>query len=374
MVSAIINPDETAFNVRASQQWYTRPNDQRYLTLEALHEYVSARRDKSHEETVSTSKLELGAEWESDTDDKGYVVLKTGRGDAKLTNYSFGQLCRVAGVDTAERRRQPADLAYVNLRWGLESQDPNFVKGLIVQDGTDTEIRALTSDTYGRIYDADVSQKVMELNDLNHGIWTVPEATYSKTDPLRATTLYASDRDIFIFLVDKSKPVEVDGDILFRGFMTWNSEVGSKTFGLTTFYYRYVCDNRMIWGGKDVKEMRIRHTQYGPTRFQFEAAPELERYVNSSPSGLINTIKEAKVTRLGDTIKKVSDRLFGMGISRATADKALDRAQIEEPQLDPKSIWGVVQGLTSVARDIRFTDDRVALETKAGELMEMVEA
>lgn len=384
MVTAnLINPDETAFNVRASQQWHSRPNDQRYLTMEALHDYVSKRRDRSSEQTVATSELTLGYEYapnppgwrnqDMDFDEKGTLFLETDKGRANFTNYSFGQLCRAAGVDTAERRRQPAQLAYVNLRWGFEVQDRELVKGLIIDGDEGSELRALTSDTYGRIYDADVSEKVMQLNDLNHGIWTVPDATYKDRDPLRATTLYASDRDIFIFLVDKTRPVEVDGDMLFRGFMVWNSEVGSKSFGLTTFYYRYVCDNRMIWGGKDVKELRIFHNQYGPTRFQFEAAPELERYVNLSPSGLIQTVREAKKLKLGDTIKEVEDALFKRGITRTTAEKALDIAQREEPNLDPKTIWGAVQGMTALARDIRFADDRVSLEREAGKLMNLIE-
>src|SRR6266550_4933656 len=43
------------------------------------------------------------------------------------------------------------------------------------------------------------------------------------------TTLYASDRDVFLFLVDDTNPIEAgrlaDGspDLYFRGFYCWNS-------------------------------------------------------------------------------------------------------------------------------------------------------
>src|SRR3546814_13437237 len=46
------------------------------------------------------------------------------------------------------------------------------------------------------------------------------------------TTLYASDRDVFLFLVDDAHPIEAaclpngDPDLYFRGFSAWNSEVG----------------------------------------------------------------------------------------------------------------------------------------------------
>ncbi len=52
------------------------------------------------------------------------------------------------------------------------------------------------------------------------------------------TTLYASDRDVFLFLVDDAHPIEAgrlpngDPDLFFRGFYAWNSEVGSKTLGI----------------------------------------------------------------------------------------------------------------------------------------------
>ena len=54
------------------------------------------------------------------------------------------------------------------------------------------------------------------------------------------TTLYASDRDVFLFLVDDTHPIEAgrlpngDPDLYFRGFYCWNSEVGSKTLGIAS--------------------------------------------------------------------------------------------------------------------------------------------
>lgn len=58
------------------------------------------------------------------------------------------------------------------------------------------------------------------------------------------TTLYASDRDIFLFLVDDTHPIEAgrlpngEPELFFRGFYAWNSEVGSTTLGIATFYLR----------------------------------------------------------------------------------------------------------------------------------------
>jgi hypothetical protein len=44
--------------------------------------------------------------------------------------------------------------------------------------------------------------------------------------------LYASDRDVFIFLVSDENPVEIGKARLGRGFFCWNSETGAATFSL----------------------------------------------------------------------------------------------------------------------------------------------
>jgi hypothetical protein len=115
-----------------------------------------------------------------------------------------------------------------------------------------TQLRALVGPEYGRTYDHQVVEMVREVN--GDGRWHIPAATYQAKDPLRATTLDASDRDVFIFLVDERNPitVQVGGEVraLFRGFMVWNSEVGHHRLGILTFLYDYVCYNRMVHGGR----------------------------------------------------------------------------------------------------------------------------
>jgi len=103
-------------------------------------------------------------------------------------------------------------------------------------------VRAFTSTTYGRIWDVDVVHAVERINQ--DGRWQVPLKTYGGQNSKQATTLYASDRDVFVFLVDEARPIELDGQTYYRGFYTWNSEVGRQTFGLASFLYSYVCANR----------------------------------------------------------------------------------------------------------------------------------
>src|SRR3546814_14967085 len=78
------------------------------------------------------------------------------------------------------------------------------------------------------------------------------------------TTLYASERDVLLFLVDDTHPIEAgklpngEPDLYFRGFYSWNSEVGAKTLGMATPYLRAVCMNRNLWGVENFEEVKIR--------------------------------------------------------------------------------------------------------------------
>ncbi len=89
------------------------------------------------------------------------------------------------------------------------------------------------------------------------------------------TTLYASDRDVFLFLVDDTHPIEAgklpDGspDLYFRGFYCWNSEVGSKTLGISTFYLRGVCQNRNLWGVERMQQVANRRCTIPAIRFLY---------------------------------------------------------------------------------------------------------
>ena len=74
------------------------------------------------------------------------------------------------------------------------------------------------------------------------GEWRVPgEFGKRVTVDRENTTLYASDRDMFVFLADEDRRIEVAGRSLARGFFVWNSEVGDKTLGAGFFLFDYVC-------------------------------------------------------------------------------------------------------------------------------------
>lgn len=191
------------------------------------------------------------------------------------------------------------------------------------------------------------------------------------------TTLYASDRDVFLFLVDDCNPIEVgkleDGspDLYFRGFYTWNSEVGAKTLGIASFYLRAVCQNRNIWGAEDFQEITIRHSKYAAARFAQEAAPALTRVANSSPQGFINGIKAARAQVVARSDEDRTEFLRKRGFSKAETGRIIETVLQEEGH-PPESIFDFVQGITRVARDKTQQDVRLDLEGKAKKLLDGV--
>ena len=246
---------------RVSSEWFSRPDDERFLSLDDLYATVRHRADHSQTRTVESAAIRLEAH-RDDPEGLG-LVLPNADHSASPTHWSFGQLANIVGAPAAYLRQLPAPLAAINLQYGLANHRTEQVKVLETQ-GERTELRAVTGPDYGRIYDHKLVSAVQRIagNGTVDTRWKVPGVLDWSTGIYNprvditneTTTLYASDRDVFLFLVDDLNPIEAgrlpDGspDLYFRGFYAWNSEVGSKTLGIASFYLRAVCQNRNLWG------------------------------------------------------------------------------------------------------------------------------
>lgn len=244
-------------------------------------------------------------------------------------------------------------------------------------------LQAVTSTTYSRIWDADCVLAVERLVEKSGGKFNNPPAYASRrmgdaSKGIERAGLYASDRDVFMFMIDGGSLLEGgDRAQLHRGFFCWNSEVGSRVFGLTTFLFNAVCGNHIIWGMQDVNELTIRHTKNGPTRFDVEAAPLLLSYANASALPEQQAIKRAiEYIVVPQDQQKEQFEVVNSFVNRhakftkAAVRSAIDFAKAEEG--DCRTLWHVVQGLTAYARGFDFIDARVDLETRAGSLLHIV--
>ena len=367
---------------RVSSEWYSRPADERYLSLSELHAAVRGRAERSRTRTVESPAIRV----EAHRDDAERLTLMLPGDDVPLapTHWSFGQLSTMVGAPSSYLRQLPAPLAATNLQYGLSSNRAELIKTLEVGDGR-AELRAVTSPDYGRIFDQELVAAVQRIagNGTGDTRWKVPgvldwsTGIYNpRVDITKATTtLYASDRDVFLFLVDDLNPIEAgrlpDGspDLYFRGFYCWNSEVGAKTLGIASFYLRAVCQNRNLWGVEDFQEITIRHSKFAASRFAHEAAPALTRFANSSPQSFVNGIRAARERIVARTDDERTEFLRKRGFGKSETAKIIETVLAEDGR-KPESIFDFVQGITAVARDKPHQDARLDMEAKAKKLLD----
>ncbi|MFG1316188.1 DUF932 domain-containing protein [Xanthobacter autotrophicus] len=367
---------------RVSSEWFSRPDDERYLSLSELYGAVRGRSDRSRTRTVESAAIRVEASREMP--DRLTLALPGADAPVAPTHWSFGQLASLIGAPAAYLRQLPAPLAGINLQYGLTSHRAEQVKTLEIEDGR-VELRAVTGPDYGRIYDHELVDAVRRIagNGTGDTRWKVPGVLDWSTGIYNprvditkdTTTLYASDRDVFLFLVDDLNPIEAgrlpDGspDLFFRGFYCWNSEVGAKTLGIASFYLRAVCQNRNLWGVEDFEEITIRHSKYAASRFAHQAAPALERFANSSPMPFVNGIKAARERIVARSDEDRTEFLRRKGFSKAETQKVIDTVLAEEGR-KPESIFDFVQGITAAARDKPHQDARLDLEARAKKLLD----
>jgi hypothetical protein len=367
---------------RVSSEWFSRPADERFLSLSELFATVRSRAERGHTRTVASAAIKVDAC--RDNPDRLALILPGSETPVVPTHWSFGQLAALVGAPAAYLRQLPAPLAGMNLQYGLTAHRAEQVKTLEADNGR-VELRAVTGPDYGRIYDHELVEAVQQIagDGASDTRWKVPGVLDWSTGVYNprvhvtrdTTTLYASDRDVFLFLVDDLNPIEAgrlpDGspDIFFRGFYCWNSEVGAKTLGMASFYLRAVCQNRNLWGVEDFQEITIRHSKYAASRFATEARPALTRFANSSPAPFVNSIKAARAQIVARTDEDRAEFLRKRGFSKSETAKIIETVLAEEGR-KPESAFDFVQGITALARRKTHQDARLDLEAQAKKLLD----
>jgi hypothetical protein len=364
--------------MQANRQWSTRPDDERFLSLTELNAHCCAQRELSVGKVVSSRALTA-----SPVEGDHSALMLTGPNGApvNLTNWSFGQLAARAGVPAGYVRSIPSPLAADCINYGLHyARDVEECGVLLTKSRGHSEnpppatVRALTGPNYGRIWNHTITQAlVRQFGDGVTGTFKVPGEFGVQGNPItkQSTTLYASDRDMWVFLADETNRIELPNrrngrtGSLARGFFCWNSEVGSTTFGLGTFLFDYMCGNHIVWGAEDYQELRIRHTSGAPDRWIEQAAPAIAKLSSSSAIGITEALKAAQAKRIENVDEFLNARFTK---SQTSAIKA---AHMQDEQRPIESLWDAATGITAYAREIAHTDDRVRLEREAGKVLKL---
>lgn len=397
----------------ANSQWNARPDDQRFETIADLVKATTTFKAKSVSSPVDLAALLTvadGKELRIHDRDSG--------GAATMTDWAFKQVCRYAGAPAGFLAELPAELASRCLNHGLAqtaaaggrvvtSDAANLgevvgkqAKLLFTQEKDDgpLHMRSMTGVGYTRIWNSEIASRLLELS-VAHG-WRVPPARPARNGDSRARKatkadvldhkmdglgikegdmiapagLYASDHDMFAFMVNENNRLKdgTDGG-LGRGMFVYNSEVGAGSLRFVKFLYRNVCGNHIVWDASGVNEIAIRHVGLADEKGFREMAVTLKQYAEGAATQDEMRIKSVQTARLGADRDAVIRAVMGLRIpalSATTVGNAFDTTEkLAGVDGDPKTPWGIANGLTRLSQAEAFADARTVLDRAAGMIL-----
>ena len=342
----------------AHKEWASRGPDERFETLGALKASVGARR------RVGASRVMPLVDIHAKALDNDTIVFETSRGVATPSNWAFSQACRHVGAPAGYLRTLDAPLASECFNHSVARKDSEIeVKPYLHLWDEEVKLAAITGPKYGRIYDAEVVELAERLVDIN------PQFYNPKEWSGKGSGLFASDHDVFIFLIDGGSMLDVGPRAKFNtGVVFRNSEVGDCTFEAWRFEFNEVCGNLFIWNPSNVSKLSIRHTQNGPARFFRDAWPTMSDMLHSDTTDIRDAVTLAIEHRIDDTQEAWIKLFQPKGFTKSEVAQAYVYAQKEEP--NTASLWSAVQGFTALARDMEHADTRFDLAQRAAKLVE----
>ena len=330
----------------ASRELFRREPDEIYPSLDSLLEHCRREREMSVDHwlpptTLATKPIRTDQLLLANGDDTSYT----------MNDWSFGQLCRLAGVTKETVNRLSSDTAAPVFAETL----PRGNKPLqVLVSGS--QARAIHGASYTRLFNAELLDTVLDVAD---GFEPPPEGLGG------ATGLYCGEQDMFCFLIDPGGWTEIGGEAFAPGFFLWNSEVGRRSLGIQTFWFQAICQNHLVWDAVEVVEFKRKHT----TNVR-DSLVEIQRITrdliarrDQRRDGFSQAIDKAMRTQLGDDADEVLKTLRQRGINAKMASEAINLAQ------GRFTIFALVDALTRLASRIRNAGDRFEVDQRTGSLL-----
>lgn len=332
---------------QANRELFRRGNDERFLTLADLAQHCRSQRSESLDRWQPVQNLKVQPAGDS-------LVLSAGTDGAfALNDWSFTQLCSLARVskDTVNRL-SPETVSRVF----SETLRPASNKPLQLLT-SDEMLRSIHGMSYTRLWNLDLVNLVREYTDFQP-----PQEAAGG-----GTGLYAGEQDLFCFLIDPTGWAEIDGQAFAPGFFVWNSEVGKRSVGISTFWFQKICQNHIVWDACEVMEITRKHTAGVGT-----ALSDIRRTLDAliakrdeRRDGFVRVIEKAMRQRLGTDADETLKELARHGIPRSLARQALEIAKVQ----GAFTIFALVDALTRLAGQQVNAGDRVEMDAKAAALL-----
>jgi uncharacterized protein DUF932 len=382
--------------MNASRQWAKRPADERFESTKALLAHTEDRRVRAAEAETLAGDLRVGTNGES------LALIGPSGKPAYLNAWSFEQLCRRAGAPADYLAGLPAANVTSDLNHTLAKGNGTKTTLLFERQGADLAnpdrlmLRAITSDKYARLWDFQIAQR---LDALTADGWRVPparpafdgqpgsrQATEADVledqeqggglstkvgDWIAPAGLYCGDRDLFAFMVNEKFRIDDGTDAgMSRGFFVENSEVWGRSFKLTTFLYRHVCGNHIVWDADKINRIRIAHVGDAPEQALAVLKVRVTEYAQRSAEDDRLRVVRTQQHVLGAKKDEVIDQLFKAAIlPRKTLIAAWDDA--EESNENPTTAWGFAQGITHLSQQSPYASRRADLDLAASKVLQI---
>lgn len=239
------------------------------------------------------------------------------------------------------------------------------------------ETRGFLSDRYRQMDNLEILTRLLPV------IQGLPAVNWNES------SLQVTDSRMYLQLVDTSKPKVIQSgthhrldDVLQRGVVITNSEVGMGSFAVQPLVFRQVCSNGLVIteyaqrkfhiGGRnsgdagivwqsDTQKARNELTIMEMRDLMITAMSDefLDKIAARAQDAADQTIKGTQVEHV---IKNVTERF------RMTNDegKAMTGHFIEEGDL---SLWGLVNSITRAAQDVESYDRSVELQAVGGNIL-----
>lgn len=361
-----------------------RPADEHFGSFpEALH-YTQTVRDQSSEHTAKAAAVEFEPGTEPGV---LFTVGLPGLRGLRPTAY-FGETLANALQTTTTflAGLKPATLATALRESWARLHTPEkellFLTRPCVEGGR--EIRCMTTARYGRIWDADLLEDVERWLLGSRYVAAIPtiNTSYAKKnqDGTLKPALFAGDRSSHFFFYTDQKPKDDLGG-LRRGFLLSNSEIGARSLRWSTFYFRDLCANFIIWNASAVEQRKVRHMSDAILEARRDLFRTMQQLGDEVEPLVYDTISRAQhepfvpegggaSNRRERAVKRLRD---GFRLTKERAEAAIFAAAMPENQAkdNPWSVFSVAQGVTYIAKREERADDMVELASVGGRILQL---
>lgn len=334
---------------RANRELFRRGPDETFPTLQELHDHCR------QERRYSTDVWQLPQTLLPQVQDGGLSLTLEKGGSVGLTDWSFSQMCRLAGISKETVNRLQPETATLAFRDTLPQGDKPVQ--LLTTGQT---VRSVHGVSYTRLWNAELIETVRDVASE----FQPPQTAFNG-----GTGLYCGEQDMFCFLIDPTGWIDIDGEAFAPGFFVWNSEVGRRSLGMQSFWFQRICQNHIVWDAVEVVEFSRKHT--ANVR---DGLLEIRRHIDaliakrdSRRDKFAEVLKKAMHTRLGSDSEEVAKELGKHGIPQHYIKDAMEIARAQ----GGFTIFALVDALTRLTQRVTFAADRAEADFKVAQLLSL---